>query len=150
MLSLRSIDLNYFVNPPTWHLNQTAKWHPEPTVRGTYSLVSSCILTLGICVWSAVHVEISAPGRKKAQWGLKVLLVIIGMLTPEGIAFIALSERVRVSRLTKKMQPVRTPSKWKIRSDRWKLKIRDIWRLFSGRVKIPEEEPVVISPLCYK
>ncbi|TIA22046.1 hypothetical protein D6C81_03552 [Aureobasidium pullulans] len=33
--------------------NQTAAWHPEPRERGTFSILSSCVTTLVLCVWTA-------------------------------------------------------------------------------------------------
>jgi len=41
--------------------NETAaapKWHAESNVRGTFSILSSCIATLTLCVWSAIHINI--------------------------------------------------------------------------------------------
>lgn len=37
--------------------NETV-WQPEPGKRGTYGLLSSCILTMILCLWTAVHPNI--------------------------------------------------------------------------------------------
>lgn len=45
--------------------NITASWRPEPKYRGTYSILSSCLITMALCVWSAVHLNLlgaSEPG----------------------------------------------------------------------------------------
>src|SRR5690242_7806078 len=57
-------------------MNKTAlnehvhKWIPEPTGRGTAGLLSSCFLTILICTWNAVHIDV--PSRKFST--LKILL----------------------------------------------------------------------------
>src|ERR1700712_543806 len=41
--------------------NETAaapKWHAESNQRGTFSILSSCLATLALCVWSAIHINI--------------------------------------------------------------------------------------------
>ncbi len=35
-------------------------WIPEPNTRGTWSLLYSCIFTLALCVYSAIHLNIPA------------------------------------------------------------------------------------------
>jgi hypothetical protein len=30
-------------------------WHELPTERGTFTILSTCIVTLGLCLWTAVH-----------------------------------------------------------------------------------------------
>jgi hypothetical protein len=70
--------------------NQTAKWHPEPTFRGTWSILSSCLITISLCVWTAVHLNVPEHGQKdyfggwvtmqqlrKAKW------LLIGLFAPE-------------------------------------------------------------------
>jgi hypothetical protein len=47
--------------------NSTAQWQPEPQVRGTFSIVSTCLLTMLLCVWTAVHLNI--PAYKKPVKG---------------------------------------------------------------------------------
>ena len=38
--------------------NVTASRRPEPKYRGTYSILSSCLITLTLCIWSAVHLNL--------------------------------------------------------------------------------------------
>lgn len=40
-----------------------AGWHPEPERRGTFSILSSCVITLALCVWTSIHLNI--PEHKK-------------------------------------------------------------------------------------
>ena len=81
-----------FGDAPT---NRTIVWYPEPRVRGSFSILSSCIVTLGLCIWTSVHLNIpthnSKPKRRKydprgwiskQQWR-KVKWLVLGMLAPE-------------------------------------------------------------------
>lgn len=75
--------------------NPTATWHPEPNSRGTFSILSSCLITLGLCTWSAVHMNVPNDDNlgKRSKWDLRRWLLpqlrrrfgwmISGMLAPE-------------------------------------------------------------------
>ena len=64
-------------------------WRDAPGVRGLSTILSTCISTLFLCVWSALHVDI--PHRKssfrkrldKFGW------IIIGLLAPEFLLWTA-------------------------------------------------------------
>jgi hypothetical protein len=47
-------------------VNHTSSWQPQPTFRGTFGILSTCLVTLGLCVWSAIHLNI--PARNEAPW----------------------------------------------------------------------------------
>ncbi|KAK0712941.1 hypothetical protein B0T26DRAFT_753116 [Lasiosphaeria miniovina] len=62
----------------------TTGWRAEPDGRGTFSLVLSCIVTLTLCVWSALHLNVPPRDRSlrrrvldKAKW------VLYGIFAPE-------------------------------------------------------------------
>lgn len=70
--------------------SETVGWTPDPSGRGTFTLLTSCILTLGICVWSAMHLNIPPQGEgpfrywfRNIRWGLT------GIFGPELVVFIA-------------------------------------------------------------
>src|SRR6187402_2692395 len=63
--------------------NQTVNWKPPPNTRGTYSIISSCISTWGLCMWSAIHLNIPSRSLAKWQWFDKCTLLILGMFFPE-------------------------------------------------------------------
>lgn len=73
----------------------TVSWTPEPTKRGTFSVLSSCILTTLLCVWTAVHLSIpeyedlDRPWYKKRQLWRKVKWLFIALLAPELVAYTA-------------------------------------------------------------
>ncbi|KAF9069533.1 hypothetical protein BDP27DRAFT_1519660, partial [Rhodocollybia butyracea] len=63
----------------------------QPDFRGTYGLVPSCLITLGLFVWTAVHLDVPVQtfqGRLLPYWR-KVKWVLLGMLAPELLLFIA-------------------------------------------------------------
>ncbi|EKM56214.1 uncharacterized protein PHACADRAFT_257317 [Phanerochaete carnosa HHB-10118-sp] len=54
--------------PPLFQPNSTvsptaASWHADPAVRGTWGIISTCLATLVICAWNAVHIDIPIRSR---------------------------------------------------------------------------------------
>jgi len=37
---------------------ETTRWQPEPTIRGTFRLLVSCLRALSLCAWTALHLNI--------------------------------------------------------------------------------------------
>ena len=74
-------------------------WKPEPLVRGTFSILSSSLLTMILCVWTAVHLNIPAheTDEVKAQtWRIapqtwrKLGWMLIAIFAPEYVSLITL------------------------------------------------------------
>ena len=64
-------------------------WQPNPQTRGTFDILSTCIITMLLCVWTAVHLNISPPGT---VWGprlRKVGWLVLALLAPEMVAYTA-------------------------------------------------------------
>jgi hypothetical protein len=72
-------------NDPQYH-----SWKPEPLVRGTFSILSSSLLTMILCVWTAVHLNIPEYGGAKAQMWRKTGWMITALLAPEWVSLITL------------------------------------------------------------
>jgi hypothetical protein len=60
--------------------NASITWQPEPRGRGTLSVLWSCILTMTLCVWTALHLNVPPPEplegsklRRCCHWLLRVL-----------------------------------------------------------------------------
>lgn len=69
-------------------------WQSEPDYRGTFSIVSTCISTYIICVWTANYVDVSP--RKCDFWiSLRRRLRggFTGFITPTNLMRIAASQR---------------------------------------------------------
>jgi hypothetical protein len=65
-------------------------WVPGPQYRGTWGVLYSCTLTLGLCVYTAIHLNIPAYGesrfsiyRRKTKW------VLITLIAPEFVLYTA-------------------------------------------------------------
>lgn len=68
-------------------------WYPEPSFRGTYSLLSSCVSTLLICVLSAVHLDVPAVHHNRLhKWAKKAKWVAVGVFAPEWLTMTAYLE----------------------------------------------------------
>ena len=87
------------------------EWHPSPPQRGTGALISECVITLLLCVWTAVHLnlpekepehDIESPSssssvtrwlqkqKQKWQWRRTWWCVFLtGVLAPEILVFMA-------------------------------------------------------------
>ncbi|KAF7334947.1 hypothetical protein MVEN_02244600 [Mycena venus] len=96
-------------------------WANEPVTRGTYSLVSSCIFTLGLCVWTAIHLNIpeQAPGAR--QFLRKLTWLAMGLLAPEVVTFVAWNQHATAGRLVRALRT----------TDR---RMDSIWRKFLRRI----------------
>ena len=62
----------------------------DPAGRGTSSLILSCLLTLVLCVWSALHLNVPPPGRGRRQtFWTNVIWITAGIYAPEMVVFTA-------------------------------------------------------------
>ncbi|KAK3688762.1 hypothetical protein B0T22DRAFT_512503 [Podospora appendiculata] len=77
-------------------------WVLEPGGRGTFGLLKSCILTLLLCVYTAIHLNIPATKDTKRRLYLrKTKWLVIAMLAPELVVYIAWCQRQEVKKLHK-------------------------------------------------
>ena len=59
-------------------------WVPDPDNRGTWSLLYSCVFTLVLCVWTAIHLNVpSYHESKTSQWLRKLKWVLLAIIAPE-------------------------------------------------------------------
>ncbi|THZ06595.1 hypothetical protein D6C93_01402 [Aureobasidium pullulans] len=90
--------------------NRTATWHPEPHGRGTFGILSSCITTLVLCVYTAVHLNIPEHGKERQQYFRKFGWVILGLLAPEIVAWNAWEQYRTASRITQDVHKAYPPT----------------------------------------
>jgi len=61
-------------------------WISEPSGRGTASLLYTCLITIFLCVWSAMHISIPA---RHTSWMknffYKVKLAVLAIIAPEAV-----------------------------------------------------------------
>ena len=79
-------------------------WEAEPTRRGTFGIISFCLSTLLICIWSTLHFNI--PIRRYTatrRFFLQLFWMILALLAPELLLFLAINERISAGILLKKV-----------------------------------------------
>jgi len=65
-------------------------WHPNVTTRGTWTIYQSCIITIGLCVWQSIHLNIPPPHEEwYKQTMRKVGFALTALIAPEFVALIA-------------------------------------------------------------
>lgn len=86
--------------------NGTAHWEPDPTdARGTWSILSTCIITLSLCVYTSLHLNIQAHRSSTATtFFMKTKYVIFGLLAPELIVFNAWRQRTVASSILARLR----------------------------------------------
>lgn len=63
-------------------------WMPPPTARGTSDILYTCLITISLCVYTAIHPNIPRPGSRRA-WLNRTGWVITGILAPEYVMWTA-------------------------------------------------------------
>ncbi|KAE9372869.1 hypothetical protein N431DRAFT_409181 [Stipitochalara longipes BDJ] len=85
----------------------TIGWVPEPDGRGTFGILRGCVITLALCVYTALHVNIPPEKATKLRKAMtKMKWVLIGMFAPELVVFVAWCQRQQASKLSKDLQPI--------------------------------------------
>ena len=84
--------------------NGTVTWQSEPSTRGTWSILSTCIITISLCLWTAVHLNIPPPNQKYALFWWKLYWLCIGLFAPELVAYVAWYQRIVVAKGLKDIQ----------------------------------------------
>ncbi|KAL9626448.1 MAG: hypothetical protein Q9204_007298, partial [Flavoplaca sp. TL-2023a] len=81
--------------------NGTAHWEPDPAnARGTWSILSTCIITLALCLYTSLHLNVPAHRTTLANiFFMKTKYVIFGLLAPELTVLNAWRQRTVASAL---------------------------------------------------
>jgi hypothetical protein len=83
--------------PPT-------QWHPEPQFRGTFSILSSCLITMSLCIWTSLHLNVPEHRKEHLQKYRKLGWMVLGLLAPELVVWNAWEQRKQVKRLSAVMR----------------------------------------------
>lgn len=95
-------EINSMANNTT--IVETVSWQKNEG-RGTWDIISSCILTLVLCVWTALHLNV--PKQNATLWDrfkTKTLWVIVGIFAPEMVVYIAWIQYSSAKYLLEKIQ----------------------------------------------
>ena len=89
--------------------NGTAHWESNPTDgRGTWTILSTCIITLTLCVYTSLHLNVPAHKDSAAStFFMKAKYVVFGLLAPELIVFNAWRQRTVASSLVARLRKER-------------------------------------------
>ncbi|RPB21473.1 hypothetical protein L211DRAFT_869976 [Terfezia boudieri ATCC MYA-4762] len=86
---------------------ETTRWQPEPAIRGTFRLLISCVVTLSLCAWTALHLNIPPSDLSSFQWYLKkAKWLLMGILAPELVAFTAWDQWREAKELTARVNEI--------------------------------------------
>jgi hypothetical protein len=111
-----------------------AQWVPEPNNRGTWGLLQTCLLTLGLCIYSAVHVNIL---HRECKLWMRLLIrckwLLVALLAPEFIVFNAWSQRRQAVRLACMLRRRCGQEEPETRLMRW-------WRWIGPKTRIVDRE----------
>ncbi|KAI0707896.1 hypothetical protein C8Q76DRAFT_800199 [Earliella scabrosa] len=108
-------------------MNTTITWQEEPHFRGTFSILTSCLSTLFVSTWSALHLDIPESGERGQSAFMRFLdklgWFVIGLLAPEYLLLIAFNQYLAARSLTKlaqeQLDPPPEPPYWFVRVFRW-------------------------------
>lgn len=85
--------------------NDQVAWFPAPNYRGTWDLIISCILTLTICVWSALHLNVPPENSRLRDRNLmRLRWIVIGIFAPELVVSTAFAQYLTARWLQKEIR----------------------------------------------
>jgi hypothetical protein len=85
----------------------TVGWVSDPNGRGTSGLVVSCVLTLGLCVWSALHLNIPPKDEhKRSYWMRNIRWILLGVFIPELVILSAWRQWASARELHQEMKQI--------------------------------------------
>ncbi|KAI7270359.1 hypothetical protein KC345_g7460 [Hortaea werneckii] len=100
--------------------NSTAKgqWKPNPTYRSTWQIYQSCVITIGLCVWQAVHMNIPPPSERPYKQTLRrVGFVILALIAPEVVALNAWAQLREAKHLCDRVNRALSPKEAQTSND---------------------------------
>ncbi|KAH7138512.1 hypothetical protein B0J11DRAFT_17099 [Dendryphion nanum] len=83
----------------------TTSWHSATNERSTWDLISSCVLTLTICVWSALHLNVPTENSTRTQRNLRrARWIVLGIFAPELVVSSAFAQYLTAKWLLREIQ----------------------------------------------
>ncbi|KAI9754390.1 MAG: hypothetical protein M4579_004728 [Chaenotheca gracillima] len=97
------------VNKTFINTNIVYGWIDTPNSRGTWDILANCVFTLGLCVFTAIHLNVGPEGQTESQfWVHKCKWVLIAIFAPELVLYTAGKQWFSATRLCKKL------NKWRV------------------------------------
>ncbi|CAG5144639.1 uncharacterized protein ALTATR162_LOCUS1580 [Alternaria atra] len=81
--------------------NATGEWRGGPNERGTFDILSTCLITLILCVWTALHLNIPDHGKTSVTHMAKrkTVWLVVGLFAPEFIVLLAFQQWLSAKQL---------------------------------------------------
>lgn len=76
--------------------NETASWKDGPDSRGTFKMLSTCVITFLLCVYTCIHHDIPKCGKAGLSHQLwrKALWICVGLIAPEFVRTTTIYSRI--------------------------------------------------------
>ena len=84
----------------------TPRWHSGPNERGTFQLLTECIITMALCVWTAVHLNVPEFNNPGKHARIRTGWVLLGLFAPELVAWTAYEQRREAMTLHRKIKEI--------------------------------------------
>ena len=82
-------------------------WKQNPRTRGTLQIISTCLLTLTLCVWTSLHLNIPRRNLSKIRrLADKIAWVLVGIFVPELVLYMAWTQLEAARRHSAKINAV--------------------------------------------
>ena len=82
-------------------------WVPDPDNRGTWSLLYSCVFTLVLCVWTAIHLNVPSYHESQlSQWLRKLKWVLLAIIAPEFCVYTAWEQYLEAKNLIRQLAEI--------------------------------------------
>ena len=131
--------------PTAWATNDTNTtsqdsqrqgWTPEPnSASGTASIIWQCLTTIGLCTYTAVHLNIPPTQLSStANLGRKVLTIFFALIAPELWAWYAVSELLAARDFVKRCEQLD-----------WPISLKQAFFICSGGIQIKALHAIIPS-----
>ncbi|XMA07858.1 hypothetical protein WAI453_000649 [Rhynchosporium graminicola] len=99
-------------NPTYASGNETIKWQPEPNLRGIFTIITTCAITLLLCVYSSVHLNLpAAVPLRDFETGVRRLgWILCALFVPEYIIYTAQMQRNKAKQIFKEASEAFKPA----------------------------------------
>lgn len=82
----------------------TVGWQSSPTTRGTWSIIVDCLVTLTLCVYTAIHPNVPKQGSTYSEFlWTRIKWISVGIIAPELVVYTAWRQWTSARHLNKQL-----------------------------------------------
>lgn len=74
-------------------------WVPAPRSRGTFNIITSCVVTLVLCVWTAIHPDVVHNVKPWQRYRKKIGWMFKALLAPDRVIIHSYNQRQEAKRI---------------------------------------------------